>query len=486
MTKTLVTIALWALGGWLLGAWLGAATGWAVFALGLLLMVLASGLQLARVARWVRNIDDPPPASIGPWDDILAPIYRKLKQNRLDLQERSRNFQRALLAAEALPDGALTLAPDKTLLWCNQTAAGHLGLNLEQDRGHRILNIVRDPAFARYASQTTWTRPLILHLGRGSLARTLMLHLAPYGVGQFLLVTRDITQIDRLERTRKDFVANVSHEMRTPLTVLSGFVETLLDLPEDALSSEQRRHYLQLMAQQAHNMQALVADLLTLSSLESTPNGEGTPVSVTGLIHAALIQSRALSGNRHHFVTHLDERLQVLGKNSELASAIANLLTNAVRYTPAGGTITISWERLADGGAACRVQDTGIGIDSTDIPRLTERFFRVNRGRSRETGGTGLGLAIAKHVALRHQARLDIDSVPGQGSTFSIVFPATRTCLMDAPVQAVDGAIHAVGTAQRTAGGPAPAVGTPIREPDAAPRESDAAVHTPVTPERAA
>ncbi|MBV2181051.1 MAG: phosphate regulon sensor histidine kinase PhoR [Castellaniella sp.] len=428
MIKTLVAIALWALGGWLLGAWLGAATGWALFALGLLIMVLVSGLQLSRIARWVRHIDAPPPPSVGPWDEILAPIYRKLKQNRQDLQERSRNFQRALLAAEALPDGALTLAPDKSLHWCNQMAAGHLGLNLEQDRGHSILNVVRSPEFAQYARQDRWDKPLILHLTRAGHTRTLMLHLAPYGVGQFLMVTRDITQIERLENTRKDFVANVSHEMRTPLTVLSGFVETLLDLPEDALTADQRRHYLELMAQQAHNMQALVADLLALSSLETTPNGPGAPVHVPALIRTALTQSQALSNGQHHFDVQVDDALRVVGQDSELASAVGNLLTNAVRYTPAGGTITIVWARQADGGACYQVRDTGIGIDEADIPRLTERFFRVNRGRSRATGGTGLGLAITKHVALRHQATLDIQSTPGEGSTFSIRFPADRVC----------------------------------------------------------
>lgn len=428
MSKTLVSIALWALGGWLLGAWLGPATGWAFFALGLLLMVLISGLQLSRIARWVRAIDEPPPPSVGPWDEILAPIYRKLKQNRLDLQDRTRNFHRALLAAEALPDGALTLAPDKSLQWCNQTAADHLGLDLDRDRGHSILNIVRAPEFARYADQETWDRPLILHLERGGLARTLSLHLAPYGVGQFLMVTRDITQIERLENTRKDFVANVSHEMRTPLTVLSGFVETLQDMPGDALTDEQRRHYLDLMAQQARNMQALVADLLTLSSLESTPNREGGPVLVTALVRTALAQAQALSGGQHTFDVRLDETLRIRGQDTELASAVGNLLTNAVRYTPAGGSITILWESTPDAGAAYRVRDTGIGIDPADIPRLTERFFRVDRGRSRATGGTGLGLAIAKHVAMRHEAVLDIRSTPGEGSVFSILFPASRVC----------------------------------------------------------
>ncbi|MFA7437477.1 phosphate regulon sensor histidine kinase PhoR [Castellaniella sp.] len=433
MGKTLVSIALWALGGWLLGTWLGAATGWALFALGLLTMILVSGLQLSRIARWVRQIDDPPPPSVGPWDEILAPIYRKLKQNRLDLKERTRHFNRALLAAEALPDGALTLGPDQALIWCNQTAAGHLGLDLERDRGHSILNILRDPRFAQYASQSQWDKPLILSRGYGNQQRTLSLHLAPYGVGQYLMVTRDITQIERLENTRKDFVANVSHEMRTPLTVLSGFIETLLDWPAADQAPEAQRHYLELMAEQAHNMQALVDDLLTLSALESTTQEAGSPVDMAALIRAALEQALALSQGRHRFESRIDDQLQVCGQAGELASAIGNLLTNAVRYTPAEGSITVTWERLASGAAACRVADTGIGIASADIPRLTERFFRANRGRSRATGGTGLGLAIARHVVMRHDAELQIESTPGQGSTFSIILPPARVLAAGPP-----------------------------------------------------
>jgi two-component system phosphate regulon sensor histidine kinase PhoR len=428
MSKTFVSIALWAFFGWLLGTWLGAATGWAVFAMGLLLMVLVSGRQLLRIVRWTRDIDKPPPPSVGPWDEILAPIYRKLKQNRLELQERQRNLQRAILAAEALPDGALALDKSMALQWCNQTAAEHLGLNLEKDRGHSILNIVRAPEFARYAQQTEWADPLLLHLKQLGRERLLQLHLAPYGAGQYLLVTRDVTQIERLENTRKDFVANVSHELRTPLTVLAGFLETLHDMPEDALDAAQRRRYLALMMEQAGQMQALVADLLTLSALESSPEPDSRPIAMHQLIQSALAQSQALSGGQHRFVTHIDAHLDIMGSATELSSAIANLLTNAVRYTPTGGSITIGWQLSDKGQPRYWVQDTGIGIDASDIPRLTERFYRVDRGRSRETGGTGLGLAIAKHVAIRHQAELEITSRPGEGSTFTIVFPAKRLC----------------------------------------------------------
>lgn len=272
MIKTLVSIAIWAIAAWLLGSWLGPASGWATMTFGLLLMVLVSAIQLSRIDKWVVKIDQPPPPSVGPWDEILAPIYRKLKNDRQLIQEQSRNLKRLLLAAEAMPDGALTLDADRSLQWCNQTAAHHLSLNLEQDRGHNILNIVRDPEFVSYASQSSWEKPLIMQYGRGNSTRVLMLHMAPYGIRQFLLVSRDITQIERLENTRKDFVANVSHEMRTPLTVLTGFVETMLDMSDDELANGQQRHYLQLMAQQAQNMQAIVEDLLTLSSLESTPS----------------------------------------------------------------------------------------------------------------------------------------------------------------------------------------------------------------------
>lgn len=428
MSKTLVSVALWALAGWLLGAWLGAATGWAIFGLGLLAMVLISGWQLSRISRWVRNIDEPPPPSVGPWDEILAPIYRKLKHNRLELQERHRSFQRAILAAEALPDGALTLDGEMALQWCNQTAAGHLGLSLDQDKGHSILHILRAPEFARYARQKSWDKPLLLHLTIHGHERLLQLHMAPYGRGDFLMVTRDVTQIERLENTRKDFVANVSHEMRTPLTVLTGFLETLHDMPADALTDEQRERYLTLMMEQAGNMQALVSDLLTLSALESSPSQDGRPVGMPGIIQAALDQGKAISAGRHTLVALIDENLDALGSAQELSSAVSNLLTNAIRYTPEGGTITVGWQRTAQGQPRYWVQDTGIGIAAVDIPRLTERFFRVDRGRSRETGGTGLGLAITKHVAMRHDAELVIQSTPGEGSTFAIVFPAERGC----------------------------------------------------------
>ncbi|HWK71812.1 MAG TPA: phosphate regulon sensor histidine kinase PhoR [Burkholderiaceae bacterium] len=431
MIKTIISIGLWAALGWLCGAWLGPHTGWGVFSLGLVVMILVSGVQLSRIGRWVADIDAPPPPSVGPWDEILAPIYRKLRKDKQDLALLNRHVDGIMLAAEALPDGAITLDEAMHLTWCNQTASDHIGLDLKADRGHSIFNILRAPEFARYARQASWPGPILLHMDKPGQEKTLLVQLTRYGVGQFLIVTRDVTQVEKLETTRKDFVANVSHELRTPLTVLSGFLETLRDMPEESLSAEQRLRYQTLMLEQAQRMQAIVADLLTLSTLESSPHAEGEPVRMSTLIHTALQQGRILSNDQHVFVENIAEDLYITGIETELASAVSNLLTNAIRYTPKDGTITVSWY-ISEGGHACySVQDTGIGIASQDLPRLTERFYRVDRGRSRATGGTGLGLAITKHVAMRHNAELTIHSRFGAGSLFSLIFPPARVSTPD-------------------------------------------------------
>ena len=427
MIKTLISIGLWAALGWLCGSWLGANTGWGLFAFGLTSMILVSGLQLSRISRWVKDIETPPPPSVGPWDEVLAPIYRKLRKNRQDIDLLQRHVDGIMLAAEALPDGAITLNESMQLTWCNQTACEHIGLNLETDRNHSILNILRAPEFARYARQHRWPGPILLHLQHDNQEKSLLVQLTPYGVGQFLIVTRDVTQVEKLETTRKDFVANVSHELRTPLTVLSGFLEPLRDMPAESLSLEQKERYQNMMLEQAQRMQAIVADLLTLSTLESSPTAGGEPVQMADIIHKALLQGQILSNGQHVFVENIAPDLCITGIETELASAVSNLLTNAIRYTPKDGIITISWY-LTEGGHACySVQDTGIGIASQDLPRLTERFYRVDRGRSRATGGTGLGLAITKHVAMRHNAELTIQSRFGAGSLFSLVFPPSRT-----------------------------------------------------------
>ncbi len=426
MLKTFFAIFLWAVAGSVLGMWLGPHVGWGVFAFGLLLMVLVSGLQVSRVTRWVNDVEQAPPVSVGPWDDILSIIYRQLRVNHQKIERLETDKRRMLEAAEALPDGAVTLDGQMQLTWCNRSASEHLGLNPTSDIGFSIFNIVRAPEFARYARAADWSEPLEVHLQSGDQPKTLLLQLVNYGVARYLMVTRDITQIERLETTRKDFVANVSHELRTPLTVLTGFLETLHDLPGESLPEEQRLRYVGLMREQAGRMEAIVSDLLTLSTLESSPVSEAEPVNMSALVYKAVQQGRLLSRDQHVFVTHCDETLLLDGVDTELASAISNLITNAVRYTPKDGTITVSWYRGDDGSAVYSVQDTGIGIAPQDLPRLTERFYRADRGRSRATGGTGLGLAITKHVVMRHQGELQIQSRYGSGSTFSLVFPPRR------------------------------------------------------------
>ncbi|MCQ9615547.1 phosphate regulon sensor histidine kinase PhoR [Paenalcaligenes niemegkensis] len=338
-----------------------------------------------------------------------------------------------MMAAEALPDGAITLSEGMELQWCNQTASEHIGLNLATDRHHSIFNILRAPEFAHYAQQREWEGPLLLHLEKEGIDKSLSVQLTRYGFGQFLLVTRDVTQVEKLETTRKDFVANVSHELRTPLTVLLGFLETLRELPVESISDEQRDRYEQMMLEQAQHMQAIVADLLTLSTLESSLPTEGRPVRMSQIINQALEQAKVLSDGEHIFIENIDSSLCIVGSENELTSAISNLLTNAIRYTPKDGTITVSWFPTEDGGAIYSVEDTGIGIAPQDIPRLTERFYRADKGRSRATGGTGLGLAITRHVAVRHNAELSIQSRFGSGSLFMLRFAPLRVRQIEEP-----------------------------------------------------
>ena len=242
-----------------------------------------------------------------------------------------------------------------------------------------------------------------------------------------LLLSRDVTAVEQAEIMRRDFVANVSHEIRTPLTVLMGFVETLQHLP---LDEHERKRYLTLMAQQAHRMQTLVSDLLTLSRLEGSPlPGSGEWTAVATMMAQCEQEAQALSailGKSQGLRFAEPPELEIAGSPNELLSALSNLVSNAVRYTPSGGTIHVQGRTLADGRFEFSVRDTGPGIASEHIARLTERFYRVDRSRSRETGGTGLGLAIVKHVVQRHGAELKIESTPGVGSTFAIVFPASR------------------------------------------------------------
>jgi two-component system phosphate regulon sensor histidine kinase PhoR len=335
-----------------------------------------------------------------------------------------------LAAIQASPNGVVLLDPDGRIEWCNQTAAQHLGLDVTRDLRQYVANLIRDSAFGAYAAAGDFNADVLV-AGRASTPSRpvrLSLQLHPYGQGRRLLLSRDVTLIEQAEAMRRDFVANVSHEMRTPLTVLAGFVETLQTLD---LSPQEVRRYLDLMATQSQRMQTLVSDLLTLSRLEGSPlPGLSESFPVQALMSQCELDASALSSYmgraQHRFEFDLQGAADLIGVASELQSAFSNLVSNAVRYTPASGQIRVTWRLLPDGGGEFAVQDSGPGIAAEHLPRLTERFYRVDRSRSRDSGGTGLGLAIVKHVLQRHGASLKIDSVVGQGSRFTVVLPAAR------------------------------------------------------------
>ncbi|HYC37377.1 MAG TPA: phosphate regulon sensor histidine kinase PhoR [Usitatibacter sp.] len=322
-------------------------------------------------------------------------------------------------AARALPDG-VTILEGHRLVWCNDVAHQHLDLDPGHAVGRPLTHLLRIPAFSDYLAAADFSRPVLVEMPLAA-GRVLSLQVIPYGESQRLLLSRDVTQLQQVERMRREFVANVSHELRTPLTVVSGFVETLREENDPSAA----RGYLDLMAAQADRMRRLVEDLLTLSALESAPAPGTERVQMATMVERLAAEARVLSNGRHEIRVESSAAFDLLGSDKELSSAFGNLVSNAVRYTPEGGRVCLRW--VADGeGASFQVSDTGIGIPSEHISRLTERFYRVDRGRSRETGGTGLGLAIVKHALNRHGATLQVASQPGQGSTFTARFHGAR------------------------------------------------------------
>ncbi|HTT36649.1 MAG TPA: phosphate regulon sensor histidine kinase PhoR [Burkholderiales bacterium] len=421
---------------------LGGTQALAVWGTLLLLLFLHHVFNLSRLYRW---LEDPRssglPEGSGVWEDIYAALARLLKR-RTQIESRlSAALERFQEAGAALPEGLIILDEADCIEWCNPKAEAYFGLSSERDRNQQITYLVRHPPFVEYLETRNYREPLVLRLMRSEGELTLSIQLVPYGDSQKLLLSRDITRWERMETTRRDFVANVSHELRTPLTVLGGFLETLSEATEH--DPAMLRRSLQLMSEQTYRMQRLVEDLLTLSRLESAHNPlREEPVDVPELLRSLHRDAQALSEGRHRLSLRLENTGGIRGSAEELRSAFLNLISNAVRYTPENGEIEVSWVKR-DGEPMLSVRDTGIGIEPHHIPRLTERFYRVDRSRSRGTGGTGLGLAIVKHVLSRHQAHLEIESEPGKGSTFRAVFPASRSAVRAQP------AIVAVAADQR-------------------------------------
>ena len=379
--------------------------------------------NLWRLEHWLSTgAGRPPRGGQGVWGEVYYQFYRLRQHHRRRKRTLSQYLQRFRELTDAMPDATVVLRTEGgEIEWFNSAAERLLGLRTPQDIGQRIMNLVRHPVFTQYFHEQRFGDPIELP---SPLNEALMLSLSvvPYGKEQLLLVARDNTRLHKLEQVRRDFVANVSHEMRTPLTVVSGFIETLADDPD--IRPKDRQHALHLMSEQTKRMQHIVDDLLLLSRLETDQRPlRRERVEVPAMLRMLCDEAKTLSGGKHSIRLEAEEGLHLRGSTEELRSAFTNLVSNAVRYTPAGGKIEIRW--YADGaGAHFQVQDSGVGIAEHDIPRLTERFYRVDAARSRQSGGTGLGLAIVKHVLERHDALLEITSQLGIGSTFSCDFPS--------------------------------------------------------------
>lgn len=385
-------------------------------------MALMEGWRLRRLMVWLRApLAMPAPLVEGGWGDLAYRVERLLDAGQRELAVERQRRQEFLSAIEASPNGVMLLNEREAIVWLNAPAADHFGLHLQRDLAQRVTNLVRQPAFVAYLQGRVFAQPLQLVLHDG---RTLSITVRRYGEGALLLLSQDVSERERAEAMRRDFVANASHEIRTPLAALSGFVESMRTLP---LNETERARALELMHQQAHRMQALVDDLLTLARLEGSPRPSADQwFSLDAVFERVRNESVALSGGLHQFRWPGLSGLDVASSESELHSAIANLVSNAIRYTPPNGCVEIDWRLDAQADLLISVRDTGAGIAAEHLPRLTERFYRVDGSRSRETGGTGLGLSIVKHIAQRHGGQLLIESELGTGSCFTLVWPALR------------------------------------------------------------
>jgi two-component system, OmpR family, phosphate regulon sensor histidine kinase PhoR len=406
----------------------------AVFALWFMLLVMIvlmarHAWQLHKLGKWLNDArPETIPEAGGIWDDVFSQLYRMVKKHIQTKQKLAAELQHMEQATAALPEGVVILNDMNRIEWFNPIAQQHFDLDADHDVMQDITYLVRQPEFIAYLHESDFSKPLMMRPARHD-DMVLSIKLIPYGGDKRLLISRDITQFERVEGMRRDFVANVSHELRTPLTVVNGFVENLQDMPD--LSHDSARRVLQLMAEQTRRMENLVADLLTLSRLENNLNPLREEVVDIGVLLNEVIQGgRMLSGEKHDLQLEVKGSTKMSGNREELRSAFDNLLGNAIRYTPEGGSILLRWFERG-GQQVFSVEDSGIGIPAQHISRLTERFYRVDSSRSRETGGTGLGLAIVKHIAMRHQAKLEIFSEEGKGSTFSLVFPNRRQMTED-------------------------------------------------------
>lgn len=418
-TYHLIRLAVVALVALLLGWWSGQ-----LFLATTVFLLLGAAWQFfntLRLYRWLQSWDSKPPESIGMWADIFDRIAALQKQNI----KRNRQYQQVIDdfegLADAFPDATLVINDQDVISWFNDSAIKLLGLKMPDDKGQAVKNLIRDPAFAGWLSVQDRLRSKLEIVCPADDNIVLQLSVVRFRKNQRLLILRNITNLRNLERIRHDLVANVSHELRTPLTVLLGYLEILRTQP-----SEPHPEAIERMFTQANQMHDLLKDLLELSRLEDTKQVEGAvTVDIPALLAQLAEQAEDLSHGRHKIVFKIEPGLNLRGAEADLKSAFQNLVVNAINYTPVNGKVKVVWQET-DEGLVLSVIDTGVGIPHREIPRITERFYRVGDDRNRKTGGTGLGLAIVKHVLQSHNARLEIKSEIGKGSEFHCFFPLDR------------------------------------------------------------
>ncbi|WP_369788861.1 phosphate regulon sensor histidine kinase PhoR [Rouxiella sp. WC2420] len=398
---------------WLLLASLVAALGWNYF----------NQLKLSHWLWLDRSIT--PPSGLWSWEPLFYGLNQMQMRNRRRRRELALLIKRFRSGAESLPDAVVLTTEEGNIFWCNGLAQELLGFRWPEDNGQHLFNLLRYPELRVWIQSRDFTRPLNLHLNNNHYVE---FRVMPYSEGQLLIVARDVTQMRQLEGARRNFFANVSHELRTPLTVLQGYLEMMDD---EALKEPFRSKALDTMQEQTRRMDGLVKQLLTLSRIEAATNIDlQEKVDMPGMLGMLEREVQTLSNGRHEIVFKINEQLKVYGNDEQLRSAVSNLVYNSVNHTPAGTRIEVSWQQTAQ-GAQFQVSDNGPGIAPQHIPRLTERFYRVDKARSRQTGGSGLGLAIVKHALSHHHSKLDIESEVGVGTRFLFTLP--YRLIVDAP-----------------------------------------------------
>lgn len=420
------------LAGWLVGQYTSFPVTLAVVgcALALIIQSTVDTWRGQLLLEWLRTPDMAPPSVSSIWGEIAYRVQRLLQLRERAIEKEHARLADFLSAIEVSPNGVMLLDAADHITWVSTSAANHFGLDPQRDLHQRVTNLIRQPAFVQYLSAGDFREGMKCPMSTGAHS-WLLIHIKCYGDGLKLVLSQDITERERADHMRRDFVANVSHEIRTPLTVLSGFIETMGTLP---LTEIERQRVIGLMSQQAERMQTLVSDLLTLAQIEGSPSpAPDRWLKVDDLMQRIDNDLRGLSRERHPVTVTVDSQdkcCEIAVVETEWLSAMGNLVSNAVRYTPDGQPIEVRWQMLRDGRAEFSVKDGGVGIAPEHIPRLSERFYRADSSRSRNTGGTGLGLSIVKHVVQRHGGELKVVSELGRGSTFSLTLPAVRVRLV--------------------------------------------------------